>query len=195
MRYYPTTLPVPWGLTTPRLKLRMLRASDVVLDYQAVMASQAQLLLRSAGRWPRVGFTLAENLADLEMHEREHRNREAFTFTVMRPDEKMCLGCLYLKPLDVTFSLLGAASPPLQFTEPASSASFWLRPEASAVGLDRYLLDTLHSWFQDAWGFTEVLLAANDGEQRNLQLFAAAGLPHMLELAGAQGQRWSFFRA
>ena len=192
MSYYPATFPVPEGLTTPRLALRMLRASDVVLDYQAVMASRKRLLYRSAGRWPRFGFTLAENLADLKAHEREHRAREAFTFTVMQPDGRRCLGCLYMEPL----AWLGVQPGQFQaLSAPVSGANFWLRPEATGAGLDRHLLDALGIWFREAWGFGEVLLGANDGEQRNLQLFAAAGLTRVLKLSGRRDRRWSLFRA
>jgi hypothetical protein len=45
-------------------------------------------------RWPREGFTLEKNLADLEEHQQEFLDREAFTYTVVSLDESRVLGCV-----------------------------------------------------------------------------------------------------
>ena len=80
MKFYPDHFTVPTGLRTDELLLRTLRASDVELDYEAVMASREMLHLRSGGRWPREDFTLEENLADLQQHEAEfHAARASHT--------------------------------------------------------------------------------------------------------------------
>src|SRR5579872_6346182 len=97
--FYPDDIPVPAESRTGDFLLRMLRATDVELDYDAVISSRDSLLLRSGGAWPRQGFTLAENLADLQGHEKDHHERTSFTFTVMNPDETECLGCIYINPL------------------------------------------------------------------------------------------------
>ena len=93
--FYPGDAPVPEELRTGEFLVRLLRATDVTLDYDAVISSCAELLLGSGGTWPREGFTLEENLADLQRHEQEHRDRVAFTYTVMNPAETECLGCMY----------------------------------------------------------------------------------------------------
>ena len=49
--------------------------------------------------WPSADFTRAQNLADLVRHEREHRERMAFTYTVVSRDQSQCLGCVYMRPL------------------------------------------------------------------------------------------------
>ena len=87
-------------LRTDEFLLRPLRATDVQLDYDAVISSRAQLLLSSGSTWSREGFTIEENLADLERHEREHRERVAFTYTMMNTEETECVGCLYMNPLE-----------------------------------------------------------------------------------------------
>lgn len=191
--YYPDPLPVPDGLDTPKLRLRVLRPEHVHLDYEAVMASQEGLLRYSNGRWPRPGFTLAENLADLEDHEREYREREAFAYTVLSPGEDRCLGCLYLTPLGWTLDRLEVAPedrPPA--TERYSGANFWLRPEA--WGLEDHLLDELRAWFERDWRFEALFFVANEGEPRNLALFERAGLELSHRLAGADGQGWFLFQ-
>ena len=77
---------VPEGLRTPRVMLRPLLAADVERDYDAVMSDPAALRRWSQSDWPDDEFTLAENLTDLERHEREHKDGVAFTFTVLSPD-------------------------------------------------------------------------------------------------------------
>lgn len=193
--YYPHPLPVPSGLHSARLELRMLSAADVDLDFEAVAASREQLLRRSGGRWPRLGFSWRDNLADLVGHQIEHLQRRAFAYTVMDPAGDRCLGCLYLRPLGEHLSWLGAPAEAVAAADTrASSATFWLRPDTLGLGLDRHLLALLRPWFREAWGFSEVLLLTNDAEGRNRRLFEAAGLPRTHVIAGSQGRRWRLYR-
>ncbi len=96
--FVPADFPVPEGLEHPRFRLRMLRADDAEADYEAVMASRHRLRAGSPNGWPREGFTLAENRADLVRHEREFRERQAFAYTVVDPDDTRVLGCVYINP-------------------------------------------------------------------------------------------------
>jgi hypothetical protein len=183
--YYPPPLPVPTDLRSTRLTLRMLSAEDVDLDLDAVEASRAQLLRRSGGRWPRLGFHWRDNLSDLVGHQIEHLQRRAFTYTVMAPDGRRCLGCLYLRPLGEQLDRLGAPPDLLAGTAPRSTtATFWLRPDALAIGLDRHLLTLLRSWFRQAWSFSDALLLTNDAEVRVRRLAETTNLPTILELKG-----------
>ena len=100
MKFYPENKPVPEKLTKAEFIIRPLRATDVELDYQAVVASREKLLKRTGGSWPRVGFTIEENLSDLEKHEQQHQDRNEFTFTIMNVTESECLGCIYIHPLE-----------------------------------------------------------------------------------------------
>src|SRR5436189_5938859 len=99
MEFYPANAPVPEEKRTNRLLLRPLRATVVELDYDAVMSSAEQLRRWSQSDWPADDFTLAQNLDDLQRHEREHRERVAFTFTVLNPHGTRCLCCVYITPL------------------------------------------------------------------------------------------------
>ena len=85
MTFYPDDAPVPNVLRGDEFVLRPLRATDVDLDYEAVMASQEALRRGSGGEWPRPDFTLEENLADLQGHEADFHARRGFTYTVMDP--------------------------------------------------------------------------------------------------------------
>lgn len=168
--FYPARAPVPEEKRTPRLLLRPLRATDVELDYDAVMSSAEALRRWSGSEWPRDGFTLAENLADLERHEREHNERKAFTFTVVNPKETRCLGCVYLVPVwpEVDALCVGAAH--------AAAVDFWVRTSELAGDLDRHLLATALDWFGSEWAFDCILFTNHPQETRQAALFAEAGL-------------------
>ena len=139
--FYPGNARVPEALATDEFLVRPLRASDVTLDYDAVISSRAELLLGSGGTWPREEFTLEENLADLQRHEQEHRDRVAFTYTVMNPAETECLGCIYIGPLERLLGQDGESGEYL--SDRTAYVSFWVRHSRLADHLDRRLLQAL----------------------------------------------------
>ena len=171
--FYPPDLPLPAELRHPQFSLRPLLTSDAELDYAAVIASRATLLVYSLGRWPHDHFTLDENRADLHRHEWEHIARERFTFTVLNPDATLCLGCVYIKSLN---SLLERSVAAASVSPLAARVTFWLRPECVAADLDRELLATLRTWLREAWAFDQITFMANENETRRLHLFHEAGL-------------------
>lgn len=77
--FYPASAPVPEGIRTECVLLRPLRATDGAHNYAAVMASAEQLHRWSQITWPADDFTVAQNLADLQGHECEHIERQAFS--------------------------------------------------------------------------------------------------------------------
>ena len=133
--------PVPKGLEHKQFRLRMLAASDVEGDYEAVMASADRLRAGSENGWPRAGFTLAENLADLERHEQEFHDRVAFAYTMVTPDERAVLGCVYFNPP----------------TAPAVdvNAHLWVRDEHHPA-LTRTLHEAVVAWLDAVWPFENV---------------------------------------
>ena len=167
MTFYPDDATVPAELRTHEFLLRPLRAADVDLDYEAVMATQETLRRFSGGRWPRPNFTLEENLVDLQEHEADFRVRRGFTYTVMDPTESRCLGCVY-------------AYPPRDEDGGARDYDavvwFWVRPEGVAVDLDRRLLAALIPWLRDAFAFGRVRFRARAGDERQTAILSEAGL-------------------
>ena len=175
------------------------------LDYDAVIGSRELLLVYSGGRWPAEGFSLADNLADLEEHEREHEERVAFTYTVLTPDGARCLGCVYVNPLRPVLRRLAgrgdyAAVPGAEDAADDAPAwgvarddeavvRFWVRPECVAADLDRRLLTALLAWFQREWAFSRVAFLANRTQRRHLQLFADAGLRERFTVETEKGPR------
>ena len=172
--FYPSDARIPEVLQTDEFLVRPLRATDVALDYDAVISSRAELLLGSGGTWPREGFTLEENLADLQRHEREHQDRVAFTYTVMNPTETECLGCIYLVPLESILGHDGGSAGYL--ADRAAYVTFWVRHSCLADNLDRRLLQALIPWFQNEWAFSHVIFIAHQVEERQIRLFEEMGL-------------------
>lgn len=172
--FYPRDARIPEVLRTDEFLVRPLRATDVTLDYDAVISSRAELLLGSGGTWPREGFTFEENLADLERHEREHQDRVAFTYTVMNPTETECLGCIYLDPLE---SIVGHDEGSAGYlADRTAYVTFWVRHSRLAENLDRRLLQALIPWFQNEWAFLYVIFIAQQIEERQIRLFEEMGL-------------------
>jgi len=119
------------------------------------MASAARLRAGSPHGWPRPGFTLAENLADLERHEQEFRDRAAFAFTVVSPDESRVLGCVYINPCTVTPCVAGprAETPPPD--GPAAAVYLWVRDEHHPA-LTGTLYRAVKDWLVSSWPFSRV---------------------------------------
>jgi RimJ/RimL family protein N-acetyltransferase len=149
--------------------LQPLRATDVERDFEAVMASQEALRERTGGRWPRPGFTLAENLADLHEHEDDFAAHRGFTYTVLDPDETHCLGCVYIYP---------SVQEGSQATEGTDKAVvwFWVRPECVEADLDQRLLAALVPWLREDFGLSRVLFRVSANDARQLALMREAGL-------------------
>ena len=172
--FYPENAVVPETLQTEEFLVRPLRTTDVELDYDAVITSRAELFLRSDGSWPREGFTLEENLADLTQHEQEHHAHVAFTYTVMNPTETECLGCLYVHPLRQLLQRATLSAEQI----PAESAyvTFWVRQSHLRDNLDRRLLQALIAWFRAEWAFSQVAFVAKIAQVRQIQLFEEMGM-------------------
>ena len=138
-KFVPGNFEIPFVLETERFRLRMLSVNDVEKDYEAVIESRALLRARG-GDWPRDGFTLEENLADLERHQREFLNREAFAYTVVSLDESRVLGCLYINPAK----------------ESDAEVYMWARQSEHDNGLDEVLFQTVKRWIGESWPFDTV---------------------------------------
>jgi len=186
MAFYTEGVSVPREKRTERLILRPLRASDAVRDYDAVMSSAAELRRCRGSEWPSDDFTLAENWADLERHEREHERGEAFTYTVLAPDEERCLGCVYIVPVWLEAeALCGPAAC-------AACVGFWTRASERANDLDRHLLAMLREWLGTEWPFDCVLFTNYAADTRQAALLAETGLSR-LPLAWPDGRTgWAF---
>jgi hypothetical protein len=87
--------------------------------------------------WP-APMTADENLADLEAHARDFRDRAGFTYTVLDPATDDVIGCVYVYP-----DPEGVAD---------ASVRSWVR--AARAELDVPLWNAVSAWLaSDAWPF------------------------------------------
>ncbi len=153
--FVPATFEVPPELETEQFRLRMLSVEDVEKDYEAVMETQAYFHARGS-TWPRQGFTIEENLADLEQHQQEFLERTAFAYTVVSLDESRVLGCLYINPTD---------------REDADArVHMWVRQSEYDQGLDPVLFQTVKEWLATSWPFSGVVFPGRERGIVNLAL-------------------------
>lgn len=139
--FVPVTFEVPSVFETERFRLRMLSVNDVEKDYEAVIESRD--LLHSLGSsWPREGFTIEENLADLEQHQQEFLDRQAFAYTVVALDESSVLGCVYINPTNRV--------------DADAEVFMWVRKSEYDRGLDEILFQIVKKWINSNWPFTAV---------------------------------------
>jgi hypothetical protein len=120
----------------------MLSLDDVEKDYEAVIESRELLHTMFGGPWPRPGFTLEENFADLEEHQQEFLSRKAFAYTVVSLDETRVLGCVYIDPPETTDS--------------DAVVVMWVRQTEYDKGLDEILFNRVRNWISSDWPFKKV---------------------------------------
>ena len=148
--FVPETFEVPAALETNQFRLRMLSVDDVEKDYEVVIESRELLQSLFGGTWPREGFTLEENLADLKRHQLEFEQRKAFAYTVVSLDETQVLGCVYINP---------------SRDENADAEVFmWVRQREFEKGLDPILFETVKNWMNEAWVFDRVSFPGRESD-------------------------------
>ena len=157
------------------------------LDYDAVMSSAEMLRRWSQSDWPTDDFTLAQNLDDLQRHEREHIERKAFTFTVLDPPGTQCLGCVYIVPLRPEEILL------CKDAAYAADVGFWVRTSELINALDQHLAATVRDWFQAEWAFDCIVFTVSQQDTHQAALLEAAGLEQRLAYTSPDGRPWWVF--
>jgi len=142
LKFVPDNFEIPALLETDCFRLRMLSIDVAEKDYEAVIESQNLLHNMFGGPWPREGFTLEDNIKDLEKHQQEFLDRKAFAYTVLSLDESKVLGCVYINPSDI----------------PNSDAIIvmWVRQTEYDKGLDEILFKAVSNWISTKWPFSKV---------------------------------------
>ena len=136
--FLPTDFSVPETLKTDEFVLRMLTVNDVVKDFDAVITSVEHCQTIWGGKWPH-GLTLEQNLIDLGWHQKEFQTRRSFAYTVVDPEDKMVLGCVYINPTK----------------KPGFDAEvfLWIRQSHLADGMETRLYDAVRAWVEEVWPF------------------------------------------
>lgn len=97
-------------------------------------------------------MTLAENLADLEMHARDFVERCGFTYTVLDRLTGDVIGCVYIYPVGTPDADRSSES-----IHDDASARSWVT--AAHAGLDRPLWVAVTEWLRREWPFESVAYA------------------------------------
>ncbi|HEV2592134.1 MAG TPA: hypothetical protein VGU02_09595 [Gaiellaceae bacterium] len=122
----------PRSLVTPDFVLEPLGPEHNEGDYDAWTSSLEHIRATEgfAGRsWPRE-MTLEQNRGDLQRHADDFAAREGFTYTVLDPETREVIGCVYIYP---------------------TSTRSWVR--ASRAELDQPLRDAVGEWLARHWQF------------------------------------------
>lgn len=174
----------PEGLQSRQFVLRPLLASDADLDYDAVIESRELLRTWEQSTWPEDDFTIEDNREDLLKHERQHAAGDAFTYTVMNPDQTECLGCVYVLPPDAEM-FTGAqvtATGADQWSDCDATVFFWVRKSRLTERLDRDLLASLLRWFEEEWSFNAPVIVTNEQFEQQVAMIEGTDLRRRFEL-------------
>ncbi len=127
--------------------LRPIRATDVDIDYPAVMGSRERLWAKygEAWGWPPETMSFEADRDDLARHEAEIEAHVTFNYAVLDEAESELLGCVYIDP-------------PEEGSAPGSDAvvSWWVVGAEAGGELERALDEFVPGWLEDTWGFRSV---------------------------------------
>ncbi|MBK1877563.1 YybH family protein [Pelagicoccus mobilis] len=142
--FLPDDFVVPERLETDSFILRPLMPKDAVKDYEAFITSVDHIRggeyhQANGLYWPSQQSTVERNRKDLEWHYKRHLAKEDFAFTVLTPDESVCLGCVYILPA--------------KSNEYDATVKMWVRKSEYDKGFDAVLYETVKKWVADEWPF------------------------------------------
>jgi len=170
-----------------------LKPDHIHLDYEAVMSSRQFLRLWSKSDWPSDNFQLEDNLNDLVMHEKEHIEGVAYTYTILSVDKNECLGCLYVNPTDRIEPVTDHERNLLN--QRPATIRFWIRNSYQNTDKESIIVKDLISWFKLTWGLKEILFSCNKQVPGQIKLFRSSGLFLWLELQNPSRHEllWSIY--
>lgn len=144
--FVPEDFKVPITLAGPGFRLEPLGPEHNDRDYEAWTTSMEHIHSTPGdwGKWPHP-MALEENLGDLEMHAREFRDREAFTYSILDGEE--VIGCLYIYPDKQEGS--------------DAYVSSWVR--ASRSDMDVVVYRAVTEWLDKSWPFEGYRYAERPG--------------------------------
>jgi RimJ/RimL family protein N-acetyltransferase len=140
--FIPEGFEPPAGLERDRFVLEPLGPQHTESDYDAWTSSMEHIRSTPGypdSTWPRP-MTIEENRADLERHARDFATRAGFTYTVLDPESRQVIGCVYIYPS--------------RQEEHDAQVLLWVR--ASRAELDQPLWEAVRAWLADDWPFTAV---------------------------------------
>lgn len=176
--------PVPAGLTTDEFVLRPITASDAQADFEAVVETREYLRLWEQSDWPADDFTVDANRDDLVGLEERHDGHYAYTYTVVDPEGREALGCVYIFPIGAKFLARSEVTPrgDEAWSEVEAVVYFWARRARMETGMDARLLDALRGWFATEWKLSRVVFVTNEQFAQQVELIERSDLVRKFEL-------------
>jgi hypothetical protein len=151
--------PIPDHLRHEQFSFEILHPKYVELDFQALMNSKEFLRRWGMSNWPEDDFSLEDNLADLDWHYKEQLQKIAYSYTILNHDQSVCLGCLYIRPLE--------SIKPIQSSEKQILSaypffcSYWVVDDIRGAALDQHIFDNLRNWLETSWIFPAIFYTNN----------------------------------
>ena len=184
--------PVPPMHQTANFIFRPLSPHYTELDFEALMATKTVLRQWSNSPWPEDDFTLEANRADLQRHDEEFHNNEAYAYTVLNLEESRVDGCVYLQPLQ---QFLGEVDAPTEITGQVApdeaTMAFWIRGERLAD--EDLLLGDILDWLDTHWQFSLMTFVTYDTSNRQGDLYRARGMRLRFRLTRPEGVNVLFY--
>ena len=131
----------PAGLVTASFLLEPLGPQHNESDYDAWTSSMEHIRATPGypdGSWPHP-MTLEQNRGDLERHQRDFQIRKGFTYTVLDPESRSVIGCVYIYPAD---------------TDTDADVRSWVRADHAQLDIPVY--DAVSEWLRTSWPFETV---------------------------------------
>jgi hypothetical protein len=159
-------------------------AGDAEKDHAALMETRSELRAWEQSTWPEDDFTVEANREDLAGLEQRHADRRAFTYTVLTPDGRECLGCVYVFPPGASFLAKAEVRPVRDDTwaDVNLAVYFWARRSQMDSGMDGRLLAALRPWFAAEWQADRVVFVTSEQFAEQVALIRSAGLVVKFEL-------------
>lgn len=117
-----------------------LTAVHAAMDYEAVMESRQELRILFGGDWPADTFSLAQNKADIALHEQLFDERTSFTYSIVNRAGNRVIGCMYINPTDAP--------------EYDAQVHLWVR--TSELAQEATVRDAATVWLASGWPFRHV---------------------------------------
>jgi hypothetical protein len=197
VKLYPDDKPVPELLEKKEYSILPLKPLDNQLDYDAVTASLDYYRKFHPCDWSATGFTLEENLEELEKHDQDHQERTAFTLSAQSPNRELSFGCIYINTMHGLLKWLKRPEDELkEVKDYECQVYFWTRPECMASGLDKEILFGLSQWLENDWLFSKVYYQTYESDVRQVSIFKESGLKKWKtsSLPGGEGNVLIFTR-
>ena len=144
--FVPPEFDVPRRLETPQLLLEPLGPEHNDRDYDAWTSSKDHIHATPGweeSSWPKE-MTKDENRGDLERHADDFAHRRGFTYTMLDPESRDVIGCVYIYPR--------------RDGDGGARVLSWVR--ASHAELDAPLWRAVSEWLASDWPFDDVEYAS-----------------------------------